>query len=210
MSDTIYMIHPNNKLTKLDKYAIPNMESYIKILKTQIKRITKSINQSQIGAGINNDHNDDNNSKINNTIKSSSQIITTQEKLLLYKQTELFYISSNLKILKLLQKIDECCCSNGVYDYDHEDEILDEIQIEMNNFHKAEEQLKNLKKEINNNKNNDPIINDRNEEALGNFSKEQDQDGLTNMKSLEDSTRRESIVKIEDDHVENVETESIY
>lgn len=139
------MVHPNNRLTKLDKFTIPNLESYKKTLESQIKKLSGTTNYTK---------------------KQVTEV--EAEKILTYKQVEKSYITSYLNILKLLESVQNCCkigCSND-YDYEQEDEILNNIEREMAEFKKYEAKLKELKG---------------------------------------DGERRESIVKIEQDLVENVQ-----
>lgn len=141
--NTIYMVHPNNRLTKLDKFTIPNLESYKKTLESQIK-------------------------KLSGTTTKKQETEVEAEKILTYKQVEKNYITSYLNILKLLESVQNCCKKGCSYDYDYEqeDEILNNIEREMAEFKKNEAKLKELKGDV---------------------------------------ERRESIVKIEQDLVENVQ-----
>lgn len=140
------MVHPNNHLTKLDKFTIPNLESYKKALDSQINKLTNYNSKTSV-----------------------------ENRLLNYKQVEKNYIGAYLNILKLLEGVENCCTTDGCYDYEQEDNILNSIEIEMIEFKKNELKLKELKS------NATDVV----------------------------EPRRESIIKVEEDMVENVETHNV-
>lgn len=150
------MVHPNNHLTKLDKFTIPNLESYKKVLDSQITKLVKTSRKEDT-------------------------------KVLEYKKIEKSYIASYLNVLKLLDSVEKCCIKEGCdYDYDKEDEILNSIEGEMIEFKNSEEKLKQLR-----DTSKDGFVN----ASVGNST---------------GNTRRESVVKCEEEMVENIGNVNIY
>lgn len=131
----MYLVHPNNCLTEIDDFEVPNLETHIKSLQLQIQEIDRHVDdQASLKA-----HEPGFYEKVN-ILKE-------------FKNSEINYLQSYLNVLNLVNSIEEKCessdASNGShgtaanenYDYDKEDEILSKIEIEMTNFHKYEKEL---------------------------------------------------------------------
>lgn len=111
------LVHPNNKLTRLDDLSIPSVKRYKEEIELQIKEINKSQNLN------------------------SERI----KRLIDFKNAEFNYVNCYLIILTNLEAICKTCQVDEIYDYEKEDEILNKIEDKMKELKNLENTL-SLKK----------------------------------------------------------------
>jgi hypothetical protein len=107
MEDRLFLVHPNNRLTKVDSLTIPNLEKRRASIQSELKEL----------------------GKVN--VEDAKK-----------KKSELRYIESYLNVMRKVQSICTTCQVDGQdYDYDRENEILDDISNDMALLKQAEKEI---------------------------------------------------------------------
>lgn len=128
--NSFILVHPNNRLTRIDNLTIPSIREYMATLRNQIKQIE---NLADIPTSA------------SSSTKAKELDTDRVQRLTNFKKAELRYVSCYLKILTNLESICKSCQMGDSYDYEKEDEILNTIEEEMKNLKSLEKALSKSK-----------------------------------------------------------------